>query len=422
MMRMLWIPVQLLLLMLQSAWLALGQIWANKTRSALTTIGIVIGVASVTAVIAALSGLKASVLKEFESFGTTTIFAGPDRPREGRFKNIPWHKLQFEPEDFDGILDSCPSLEMFTPASWNSQTVRFGEKSVDGMLIRGVNSNWHQIEKRSVVQGRPFSAIDEEQGWQVCLITPEVQKDLKLDKDCLGQQIQVDGRSFQIVGVVEERVSQFEMGRSQSEIYVPYLATWKLWRAYPMLLAKSRTPEQSEDAREEIRFFLRKIKRLKPEDPDLFVVRSVEQALQVINKIMLITTAISGGIVGISLLVGGVGILYIMLGSVAERTRAIGLRKAVGASPSAILLQFLVEAVILCFLGGMIGVLCGEILTSVLTVVLNKIPNMQQVKAYIPLWAIALSFGFSAIVGIVFGMFPAIKASRLDPIEALRHE
>ena len=413
-----WFPVGILLLIFQSAWLALGQIWSNKTRSALTTIGIVIGVASVTAVIAALSGLKASVLTEFESVGTTTIYAQPERPKEGKFRNYPWHKLQFRAKDFEGMLEDCPSLAVYTPASWNQKTVRFGEKTVENMLIRGINSSWHEIENRSVIQGRPFSVIDEEQGRQVCLITEEVKKELQLNKDCVGQEIQVDGRSFLIVGMVEERVSAFDMGRSKAEVYVPYKTTWRLWRAYAVILAKCIKPEVSEEAREELRFFLRKCKGLRPGDPDLFRIESVEQVLKQFEKVSLIITAIAGGVVGISLLVGGVGIMNIMLVSVSERTREIGLRKAVGARASAIMLQFLVEAVILCFLGGLLGVLGGQAMTSALA----KIPNAHLDKAYIPMWAIGLAFGFSAAVGIIFGMFPAIKAARLDPIDALRHE
>jgi putative ABC transport system permease protein len=185
---MIWLPVRILLLILQSAWLALGQIWSNKTRSALTTIGIIIGVASVTAVIAALSGLKASVLTEFESIGTTTIFAAPDLPREGKFRNLPWHKIQFQRKDLENMLENCPSLEIYTPATWNQATVRFGEETVDTMLIRGINSSWHKIENRSVIDGRPFSIIDEEQGWQVCLITEEVKRNCGWTRTASGRK------------------------------------------------------------------------------------------------------------------------------------------------------------------------------------------------------------------------------------------
>jgi len=144
----------------------------------------------------------------------------------------------------------------------------------------------------------------------------------------------------------------------------------------------------------------------------------VEQILQKVKGIALVMTAVAGGIVGISLLVGGIGIMNIMLVSVSERTREIGLRKAVGARPGTIMLQFLVEAVMLCFIGGLIGVGIGQLLTMAIT----KIPGAAMEQAHMPFYAVLLAFGFSAAVGIFFGFFPAVKAARLDPIEALRHE
>ena len=184
------------------------------------------------------------------------------------------------------------------------------------------------------------------------------------------------------------------------------------------VIAASRSPDVSDEARAELRFYLRNTRKLKPGDPDTFRLEVIEKYIQEFKKFALFVTAIAGGIVGISLLVGGVGIMNIMLVSVSERTREIGLRKAVGARPSAILFQFLVEAVMLCLFGGLIGLGGGQLLTKAIA----SIPNANLDQAYIPLWAIGVSFGFSALVGVFFGMFPAVKAARLDPIEALRHE
>ena len=183
-------------------------------------------------------------------------------------------------------------------------------------------------------------------------------------------------------------------------------------------IASSKSAATAEEATAEVRFFLRRMRHLKPGDPDTFHLEVMERHLKEIQNVALIMTAVAGGIVGISLLVGGIGIMNIMLVSVSERTREIGLRKAVGARPGTILLQFLVEAVVLCLCGGCLGLLGAEALTKGIT----SIPNAELEMAYIPLWAIGMAFGFSAFVGICFGMFPAIKAARLDPIEALRHE
>jgi putative ABC transport system permease protein len=184
-------------------------------------------------------------------------------------------------------------------------------------------------------------------------------------------------------------------------------------------MAMSKSPEVSEEAVSEIKFFLRKSRRpaLGPGEPDTFGAQSMQSAIQQFNQLSLAITLVAGGVVSISLLVGGVGIMNIMLVSVSERTREIGLRKAVGAKKGAVLTQFLVESIVLCFLGGLIGLGLGKLLTMGICLI-NKMMNMSQ----IPLWAVVLSFGFCGTVGVAFGMFPAIKAARLDPIEALRHE
>jgi putative ABC transport system permease protein len=184
------------------------------------------------------------------------------------------------------------------------------------------------------------------------------------------------------------------------------------------VIAATRSAEMSDEAKAEINFFMRKRRHIEPGQLDNFRVEAVDQFVREFNKVATTITLVATGIVGISLLVGGVGIMNIMLVSVSERTREIGLRKAVGARPSAVLLQFLVEAVVLCFMGGLMGVSFGQLIT----LGIRSIPAAELNQAYIPGWAIALAFGFAAAVGVIFGMFPAVKAARLDPIEALRHE
>ena len=193
--------------------------------------------------------------------------------------------------------------------------------------------------------------------------------------------------------------------------------TFKFGDPWIQARAESKTTEVLEEAVAEVKFFLRRMRRIKAGEPDTFMANSLKSALQAFNTLALVVTLVAGGIVGISLLVGGVGIMNIMFVSVSERTREIGLRKAVGAKKTAVLAQFLVESVVLCFVGGLVGVGIAQLLILV-------IPQIYPVldKMYIPAWAIILSFGFAGSVGIFFGMFPAIKAARLDPIEALRHE
>ncbi|MHC4116188.1 MAG: ABC transporter permease [Planctomycetota bacterium] len=415
-------PLAFLRLFYQSVYLALGQIWANKTRSILTTIGIVIGVASVTAVIAALTGLKAKILTQVETLGSNTIFISPRRPDTGPMQHANWWSIRFLPEQFDGLLEHCPSVERFGRQTWiGGKTVSHRERSTENVTVRGIEPDCHKIESRPVTEGRPLSVIDEMQVRQVCLIDPKLRNELHLDRDCIGQQILIGHNTFYIVGVVEPRPEGVFGGGDQdrSEVFVPFKTSFKLQRyLYIGVLAESKSAEVSDDAQAEIKFFLRRTRNIKPGEPDTFEVQSLQNILDIFNKIAIVVTLVAGGIVGISLLVGGVGIMNIMLVSVSERTREIGLRKAVGAKRSAILTQFLIESVVLCFFGGLVGVGVGQLLTMGIA----NIPNVEMDMAYIPLWAIGLSFGFSGTVGIFFGMFPAIKAARLDPIEALRHE
>jgi putative ABC transport system permease protein len=205
------------------------------------------------------------------------------------------------------------------------------------------------------------------------------------------------------------------------EVVVPftYMHARDRWPWYNVV-ATSKGPQVSEDAKSEIEFYLRNKRRVKPGNPDTFEVNTAQQQIAEFTQVASIVTMIATGIVGISLLVGGVGIMNIMLVSVSERTREIGLRKAVGAPPAAIMLQFLVEAVVLCLIGGAMGLVLGQGLTSITASFLPK--EAEIGRLLVPPQAIALAFFFSAGVGLVFGMFPAIKAARLDPIEALRHE
>jgi len=414
------LPVVFLRLLAQSAWLAMGQIWANKARAALTTIGIIIGVAAVATVVAVLTGLKRNVLAEFEAFGTNKIYVLPQQPDEGPLRQAPWYVIRFTPDQFDDLKKHCPSVDQFTRVAVFEQTVQSRDLSVENVRVLGIDPPWHRIENRSVELGRPFSVIDEDQARPVCLVTPEVRDKLHLDRDCTGRSVLIGRRSFVIIGVVEPHLesAMFQDNSKSAEVCIPFTTAWKTMEPWMHVIATSKSTDISEEARAEITFYLRHVRKLKPDDPNTFRVEVIEKYLAQFNSIALAITIVAAGVVGISLLVGGVGIMNIMLVSVSERTREIGLRKAVGARPSAILLQFLVESVMLCFFGGLVGIAVAGALTKAMA----GIPNAHLDKAYIPLWAVAVSFGFAAAVGVFFGMFPAIKAARLDPIEALRHE
>ncbi len=410
----------LLRLITQTVWLALGQIWANKLRSILTCLGIIIGVAAVIATVASTKGLEKFVLKEFGTVGANKVWIFPRWPQQQRDR-YNWRQIRLTTKEIDGIMPAAPSLLRMTPIIEMSGEVQFGKTIKQAVSVQGVRPSWHDIEDRAILQGRPLTQLDEEERRYVCVINDKAIGEFGLDTNCVGQTILVSGRRYMIIGVVETKsVSpMFGGDEARSEVYIPF-RTAEMLRTFPRMyaVAQTKSPELFEDAKAEVGFYLRKTRNLKPDDPDTFGIEAIEQFISQFKKIASGITALAGGIVGISLLVGGIGIMNIMLSSVSERTREIGLRKAVGAKPSVILTQFLVEAITLCLVGGAVGLLLGQAMIWGVA----AIPKSPLAEATVPAWAIALAVGFSAATGVIFGMFPAIKAARLNPIEALRHE
>jgi putative ABC transport system permease protein len=406
---------------LQAISLAFSQIWANKSRAFLTALGIIVGVASTTAVIAALTGLKAKVLAEFESVGASKFFVFPDRPDNAPRNMYPWEKILLKPAEARAIRDECTLVKAITPITEVGLDVEWGDKRIEGITISGIWPDWHVVQNRFVQEGRPFTSIDVESERQVCLINQDAILELNLPANPVGESILIGGRRFLIVGIVETTQARFfGMNTSSAEIFIPFSVAEKMQdrNFFMRIEGLFANPETALEGEDEVRFVLRRMRGLAPGDPQTFQVAAIDKFIEQFKTLATGITAIAGGIVGISLLVGGIGIMNIMLVSVSERTREIGLRKAVGATPMAILLQFLLEAVTLCLVGGFLGIAIGRLAAFGLT----RIPGAQLEQADIPLWAVLLSFAFSAATGVIFGMFPAIKAARLDPIEALRHE
>ncbi|MHC4991001.1 MAG: ABC transporter permease [Planctomycetota bacterium] len=410
---------------LQAIVLALGQIWVNKTRAMLTALGIIIGVASVTSVIAALSGLKEKVLTEFEAFGASKMFILHDRPAGHDRNKFPWSEIRMKIPELEAIAKHCPSIERLTPITGLGGSVSYEDEVLSAVGATGIWPAWHKIENRELLQGRPFTRIDEDNARQVCIVNDTAIEKLGLPREPLNEHIYFNNRRFLIIGVVEDEAAglfnaDFGAGGTEVEMFIPFSTAVKMQSQnfFFLITAKLVSPESADEATAEVRFVMRRMRHLQPDDPDTFQVAPMDKIIEQFKALAAGITAIAGGIVGISLLVGGIGIMNIMLVSVSERTREIGLRKAVGATPAAVLMQFLLEAVTLSTIGGLLGVAIGEGLAFGLT----KIPDAGLEQAAIPMWAVILSFAFCAAVGVIFGMFPAVKAARLDPIDALRHE
>ena len=419
-MKVLLAPIVFILRLLwQTVFLAFGQVWANKVRAMLTALGIIIGVVGVTGIAAALNGMQGYVLDQFAGIGAKKMWVWGQVP-ESKRSVMSWNDAKLTTYEANLILDHAENFEMLTPTCRSGWDVSYGRDVERGVSVTGIWPQWHEIEDRQVLFGRPFSRIDDAENRQVCLINEQGIEELNLDTDPVGDYIIVDGRRFLIVGIVETKeASLFEGGQSRTELYIPF-STHKMMNPYTwtQFTLQMIDPEKADEAKAEIRFILRNHRNLKPDDEDTFDMFVVQSAIDNFNQVARVIGYVMIGVVFISLLVGGIGIMNIMLVSVSERTREIGLRKAMGAKPPVVLMQFLVEAVVLCVTGGIIGILFVQFLVTLVPL----IPNMPLKSISIPAWAILLSLGFSGSVGIIFGMFPAIKASMLNPINALRHE
>ncbi len=414
-------------LLVQTVFSAIGQMLANKARAALTTLGIIIGVWAITAVIAAVTSLNTFVLKGFEDFGANRIELWGTIPPSQRRSRDDWQRVRLKVEDAEVIRKHAKSIEMVALTSNLRARVRAAEVEKAGVRVTCIEPQFLDIDKRVVKEGRPLAESDSTDDLPVCLINDKAIDELRLDSGGVGEFITVNDRRFLIVGVMETKVMgpMFGGDDAQSEIMVPFSQVQKLQGRFFWIQAALRMKSglDENDVKEEIRFILRKHRMLKPEDEDTFEMFVFESILRQMRGMATGMTAAASVLVGISLLVGGVGIMNIMLVSVSERTREIGLRKAVGANPLVVLLQFLIEAVILCLMGGLLGLILGQLSVLGMQAAGRGNENLKAMAtAEIPPSAIVLSLGFSAAVGVIFGMWPAIKAARLDPIEALRHE
>src|SRR4051812_11355542 len=272
------LPLALLLLLYQSVVLALGQIWANKIRGILTTLGILIGVAAVSAVIALITGMKQRVLNEFEAFGTNKIFIEPHWPRTGR-STISWRQIMFKLTDFDKMLEHCPSVARFTHMHHDRGALAFGSKTDDtNVQILGVDPDWHEIEHRYVTLGRPLTLIDNTQKNPVCLINKTVRDKLEMDRDPVGQYLDVDGNRMLVVGLLEPPAASMGMNAEAREVIVPFTYAVSKDR-YPWyaVMAASKSPALSEDAKVEIEFYMRQVRRVKPGKDDTFEVQTAQR-------------------------------------------------------------------------------------------------------------------------------------------------
>ncbi|RQP22628.1 ABC transporter permease [Piscinibacter terrae] len=400
--------------------LALASIRAHSLRSFLTMLGIVIGVASVICVVALVQGLSHSVTQEFQGLGRGTLTLRADTPLEealrGRVNRLRVADLEELRLRIDGISNLTPV--MMAGGQYGIE-VRNGPHVTTGQVF-GTTSRYQDVQKTYPRLGRFLADSDSTSRRRVAVLGEQMRRDLKLPDNPLGRFIQVGSDWFRIVGVMEPRGELF--GLSQDNfLLMPYDTAVTLTGAtvQPDLWISFSVddPDQIDNIKARVNAMMRQQHKLQRDQADDFVIESSDALAQSFKQLSTVVTLVVAGIVSISLLVGGVGIMNIMLVSVTERTREIGIAKALGARRSFILMQFLIEAVLLALAGGVLGIVTGYLLSLGIA---RLIPNFPDPA--LPWWVLVSTAGFSGLVGVVFGILPASNAANLTPIEALRYE
>ena len=387
---------------------ALTAILANRMRSFLTILGIVIGVTSVILLISLVSGLKTYITSQIEGLGSNLLIVIPGRIGGARSPGgVQANRLVYS--DATNLRNKLQDEARVSAAIQRNATLKFASKIDHGVAVFGVETTYPKVISIKLTQGRFFKESEQQSGRKVAVIGTTVTNNLFGEGKSLGQAIDVAGIKYVVIGTLGPRGAVFGIDFDNS-IYIPISSAQRQFG-----IDRLNTIYISANSADNVKAVQNKAINLlqKRLSEDEFTVQTQEQTLSIIGQITSVLTAALGGIAAISLIVGGIGIMNIMLVSVTERTREIGLRKAVGAKPSDIRNQFLIEAVTLSGIGGVIGIILGIGISLIIG---------RFFTTTVPLWSVALSFGFSMLVGVIFGVAPAIRAAKLDPITALRYE
>ncbi len=407
----------------ESATMAFSTLRANKLRSILTIMGVTVGVLTVLSMVSIIQGLNKSFAEQIESLGSNTIFVNKFNPSFSPQKTQEEiQRKELTLADAKAIRDESTSVAGVAPFQRKlSETVRFKEKQTETPIILGTTPDYPFTLSQFVGEGRFITEIDIRERRNVAVVGRDVVKALfPNSQDPMGKKIKIGGNVFRIVGIMEDMGTFFGQSRDNS-IFVP-ISTFQKY--YPeikfpefvfIVIVRPKTRAEVPNAMAEITEILRRRRQDKFGQANSFGISSQDALLDIYNQLTSATYLVLTAISAVALMIGGIGVMNIMLVSVTERTKEIGIRKAVGATKISIMSQFLIEAVILTGIGGIIGLITGEGL-SVLINAFSPLP------AYIPFWAVVMGLVVSVGVGIVFGLYPAWKAANLNPIDALRYE
>lgn len=401
---------------------ALVGLRSNKLRSGLTCLGVIIGVGAVITMIAMGQGASADIKERIQSLGTNLLIVWPGQARKGRLWGGVGSRDSLTTADSAALPEKCPSVAKTAPVVQSTQQVKYRNTNTYTAII-GSTSDWPSVHNYQVEEGRFFNPMEDRANRKVAVIGATVRENLFPATDPVGKKIQIRNMHFLVIGLLKAKGGASSWRDPDDQILIP-LGTFLhrlsrgtsakknvVHRIYVEAVSAGRIPL----AQAEIEQVLRQRHRIRRPADDDFNVRTQTEILTQFQGTAKTFTLLLAGIAAVSLLVGGIGIMNIMLVSVTERTREIGLRKAIGATRRDIMIQFLVESVVLSILGGMIGIALGIAGAHLLS-------TLAGWRTLISPQSILLAFGFSAGVGVFFGLYPARKAAALDPIEALRYE
>jgi ABC-type antimicrobial peptide transport system permease subunit len=408
----------------ENLWMGLDTLRTHKMRSGLAVLGIIVAVTTLISVVAILAGFDRNIQQGIQSFGTNTAFFShlPSGIRFGRLSKELRQRKTLDYEDFVAVKEACTSCANATVSVFSSEEVsraRYKGEEVVGLDFRGATEDFFSVYANAeIAQGRPFTAAENQHRVNEAVIGYDLARGLFGSLDPVGKEILVNGHGFHVIGVLQKPKGSFGGPNNQDvRVVVPY---WTFRKAFPNDeqhgIRIEAYPGMLPEAIDQTCTALRRSRKVPFDKPDDFDYNTAESIIKEFHNIVGAVALVTMTLSGVGLLVGGVGVMNIMLVSVTERTREIGIRKAIGATRGVIVQQFLIEAMALTLVGGIVGVGLGILISTAIRSAMPALP------AFVPPWAIVLGVSVAASVGLFFGIYPAFKAARLDPVEALRYE
>ena len=408
--------------MLEGSVIALDSIRANKVRAALTILGVAIGVTVVIAMASAITGINRSITNILESAGPKTFFvqrywSGGLDVSDGSDEMSPWRRMPWITAGEAELIRNLPSVRDVNIGEYTNGPVSYEGVELKSVAMAGMSPSWNLVNGGDILAGRNFTFMEYAAGARVAIINDKLAESLFPHRDPVGKKIKIFGQPFEVIGMHAEAASLFS-NADEPRLAIPHTIFTKVtdyqkgWMEIAVLPTEAATVQEAQD---QVATALRTRRGLRPGDPDNFAIVTQDRVLDTFNKITAAFFVVMIALSSVGLMVGGVGVVAIMMISVTERTREIGVRKALGATRREIMFQFLVEAATLTLVGCIVGMAVGALIAW-------GIRTFSPIPATVPLMAVVAAVIVSILTGVLFGLYPASKASRMDPVEALRYE